>query len=183
MLIAQQKLKENIAEYVLYMFQIEDVVRAYDLDIDRLMGDFVAPQLNDEKLVQAYREWYEGIIREMKFQKIEKTGHLHDIKEILVELSYLHNVLMNMANDSKYKAIFEKALPYINEFKDRSNLKDRNEIELAFHGLYMKLLLRLQKKEISQATEEAFDAMRALLAYLADAFKKMKSGNMDFLQN
>lgn len=183
MLIAQQKLQENIAEYILYMFQIEDVVRAYDLDIDRLMSEFVDAQIPDPAYAGQYREWYAGIIRQMKMERIEKTGHLHSIKDILVELSYLHNVLMNMANDNKYKGLFEAALPFMNEFKDRSNLKDKNEIELAFHALYMKLLLRLQKKEISAATEEAFDAMRALLAYIAKAYKKMKSGDMDFLNN
>jgi hypothetical protein len=183
MLVAQQKLKENIAEYILYMFQIEDVVRAYDLDIERLMAEFINVQLPDPSYEAQYRKWYEGIIRQMKMERIEKTGHLHEIKDILVELSYLHNVLMNMANDTKYKSLFEAALPYMNEFKERSNLKDKNEIELAFHALYMKLLLRLQKKEISAATEEAFDAMRALLAYIAGSYKKMKSGDMDFLNN
>ena len=34
MIIAQQKLKENIAEYILYMYQIEDVVRAYHFDLE-----------------------------------------------------------------------------------------------------------------------------------------------------
>ena len=183
MLIAQQKLQENIAEYILYMFQIEDVVRAYDLDIDRLMSEFIEAQLPDPSYEAQYRKWYEGIIRQMKMERIEKVGHLHEIKDILVELSYLHNVLMNTANDSKYKNLFEAALPFMNEFKERSNLKDKNEIELAFHALYMKLLLRLQKKEISAATEEAFDAMRALLAYIARSYKKMKSGDMDFLNN
>ncbi len=183
MLIAQQKLQENIAEYILYMFQIEDVVRAYNLDIDRIMSEMVESQLPDPSYEAQYRRWYEGIIRQMKMERIEKTGHLHEIKDILVELSYLHNVLMNTANDSKYKSLFENALPFMNEFKERSNLKDKNEIELAFHALYMKLLLRLQKKEISAATEEAFDAMRALLAYIARSYKKMKSGDMDFLNN
>ena len=34
MIIASQKKKENIAEYLLYMWQIEDIIRAYGLDID-----------------------------------------------------------------------------------------------------------------------------------------------------
>ena len=33
MIIASQKKKENIAEYLLYMWQIEDIIRAYGLDI------------------------------------------------------------------------------------------------------------------------------------------------------
>ena len=47
MLIAQQKLKENIAEYILYMYQIEDVIRAYNFDLERIMDEYVRQQLPD----------------------------------------------------------------------------------------------------------------------------------------
>lgn len=182
MLIAQQKLRENIAEYVLYMFQIEDVVRACNLDIELLMDSYVIPQLPDPSLENDYRKWYSDIIRQMKLQRLEKTGHMHELREILVELSYLHTTMLNLTNNP-YKQIFEKALPLINEFKEKSNLKDKNEVEVCFTGLYMKLLLKLQKKEISEATEEAFEAMRSVLANLAKAYHKMKSGDLDFLKN
>ncbi len=183
MLIARQKLQENIAEYVLYMFQIEDLIRASQMDLDVIMNAYVIPQLPDPALEEDYRNWYGDLIRQMKLQRLEKTGHLHDLREILVELSYLHSTLINVANDMKYRDVFEKSLVYINEFKERSNLKDKNEIELCFHALYMKLLLRLQKKEISDSSEEAFDAMRLLLAYLAKYYHKMKQGDLDFLHN
>lgn len=183
MIVAHQKLQENIAEYVLYMFQIEDVIRAYDLDIERIMDEFVTPQLQDEKLVGEYKAWYSGLIRDMKLQRIEKTGHLHEIKEMLVELSYLHNVMMNMTTDQRYKQMYEIALPNIVEFRERSNLKDRNDLEVAFHALYMKLLMRLQRREISEATEKAFESMGTMLGYLAAAYRKMKNGDLDFLNN
>jgi len=36
MFITQQKKKENIAKYILYMWQIEDVIRAYNFDIESI---------------------------------------------------------------------------------------------------------------------------------------------------
>ena len=36
MLIAQQKRHENIAEYLLYMWQVEDLLRACELDDERI---------------------------------------------------------------------------------------------------------------------------------------------------
>ena len=36
MVIAQLKRQENIAEYLLYLWQVEDLLRACDLDIDRV---------------------------------------------------------------------------------------------------------------------------------------------------
>lgn len=183
MLIARQKFSENIAEYVLYMFQIEDLIRAAQLDLDTIMHAYVIPQLPDPSYEEEYRVWYADLIKQMKLQRLEKGGHLHDLREILVELSYLHNTMISIASDKKYREAFDHALTYINEFKERSNLKDKNEIEVCFHALYMKLLLRLQKKEISKESEEAFDAMRVLLAYLAKYYHKMKKGDLDFLQN
>jgi hypothetical protein len=47
----------------------------------------------------------------------------------------------------------------------------------------MKLLLRLQKKEISQETEASFDTMRVLLAYLSQAYHKMRSGDGQYWNN
>lgn len=183
MLIARQKLNENIAEYVLYMYQIEDLIRAYQFDLDAIIENYVRPQLPDNSFIEQYKEWYRDLIAQMRSQRIEKQGHLHDLRDILVEMSYLHNTLLNMANDQKYRSVFEAATPYIEEFKERSNLKDKNHIEIIFHALYMKLLLKIQKKEISAETEEAFDAMRVMIAYLARTYHQMKSGNLNFLNN
>lgn len=183
MLIAEQKKGQNIAEYIVYMYQIEDIIRAFQMDIEAIMSNFVIPQLPDRSFESQHRTWYEGLIKQMKAQKIEEKGHLVELNEIIVELSYLHTTLLNMTKDEKYVGIFDRALPLMEDFKSRSNLKDKNHVEIAFHAMYMKLLMKLQKKEISAETEEAFDAMRILLAYLGRAYHKMKSGDLDFLQN
>jgi hypothetical protein len=183
MLVAQQKLKENIAEYILYMYQIEDVIRAYHFDLDSILENYVKPQLPDNSFLSSYTKWYSDLINNMKSQKIEKTGHLHEINEVMIEISYLHTTLINIVKDEKYKVLFEASLPNIEDFKEKSNLKDKNPIEIAFHALYMKLLLRLQKKEISAESEEAFDTMRVVLAYIARAYNQMKNGSMDFVNN
>jgi hypothetical protein len=183
MLNAEKRKQENIAEYIIYMYQIEDLIRACNFDVELIMESVVRPQLPDDSFAGQYRKWYEQLVRDMKNQRIEKVGHLMDLREILLEISYLHNTLLNVTQDEKYRGVYERATPYIEEFKEKSNLKDKNQIEIAFHALYMKLLLRLQKKEISSETEEAFDAMRMMLAYLSRAYHKMKSGDLDFLKN
>lgn len=183
MIIAEQKKQQNIAEYIIYMYQIEDIIRAFDFDIDKIMEHYVRPQLPDASFDKQYRTWYEDLIRQMKAQRIAEKGHLSELREIIVELSYLHNTLLNMTKDAKYIGVIDRAIPAIDDFKTKSDLKDKNHIEIAFHGMYMKLLLKLQNKEISAETEEAFDAMRMMLAYLGRAYHKMKSGDLDFLQN
>jgi hypothetical protein len=183
MLIAQQKYRENIAEYILYMYQTEDLIRSFDFDLEAIIENYVRPQLPDASFLAQHKQWYGDLIAQMKMQRIEKQGHLHEIKDILVEISYLHNTLLNLSEDHKYKALYETANPYIEEFKERSNLKDKNQIEVVFHAMYMKLLLRLRKTEISAETEEALDSMRILLAYLAKSYHQMKNGELNFYNN
>lgn len=183
MLVAQQKSKENIAEYILYMYQIEDIVRAFKFDVEAILSNYVDPQLPDYSFRNQYQDWYTMIVQEMKSQRIQKTGHLSDTQEILIELSYLHNTLLTSAKNEKYIAVFDVASKFIDELQSKSDLKDKNQVEVAFHGMYMKLLLKLQKKEISAGTEEAFDAIRVMLAFLSNTYHKMKSGDMDFLKN
>lgn len=183
MFIAQSKLQENVAEYILYMYQIEDLIRSFQFDLDKIMHDFVLPQLPDRSFETQYRQWYGDLIQQMKSQKIEEKGHLYLIQEVMIELSYLHNTLLNLANDEKYKTIYDTALEHIEAFKEKSNLKDKNHIEIMFHALYMKFLLKLQKKEISSESEDAFDAMRVVIAYLTRAYHQMKRGELTFFNN
>ena len=183
MKIAKSKIEENIAEYILYMYQIEDTLRAFELNIDRIMNHVVKPLINDENDLILYRKWYTDLINKMKEQKIEQKGHFIELNELIVEISYLHNTLLTIANDQKYKNIVENSNPFVEEFKNKSNLADRNTIEVLLHAMYMKLLLKLSKKSISNESEEAFDAMRIQLAYLVAAYHKMKKGNLDFLNN
>jgi hypothetical protein len=183
MFIAQKKLQENIAEYILYMYQIEDVIRSFNFDLDTIIDSYVKPQLPDQSFVNQYTEWYQKLIIQMQSQKIEQKGHLFEIQEVIIELSYLHNTLLNMANDEKYKTLYDAALEHIESFRNKSNLKDKNHIEIMFHALYMKLLMKLQKKEISAETEESFDSMRITIAYLSRAYHQMKRGELTFFNN
>jgi len=180
---AARKKEENIVEYMLYMYQLEDVVRAFDMRLEELMEHYVLPQLPEQADTEANRTWYGALIVQMRREGISQSGHLSELKEILMELSYLHNTLINLGKEDQYRKAYNVACPFIEEFKEKTNLKDRNNIEIAIHALYMKLLMRLKKTPISSETEEAFEAMRVLLALLANAYRQMKQGDLNFMNN
>ena len=48
MIIAQQLRTENRAEYLLYMWQVEDIVRLYDADADRICREYLSRFKVDE---------------------------------------------------------------------------------------------------------------------------------------
>jgi hypothetical protein len=182
MLIARKKKEENIIEYLLYMFQIEDLIRAHEFDVDRLFIRIIEPQIDDEQLANEYREWYRKLIQDMQSQKKEKEGHIHDLHEVQMELYYLHNTLVNLVKDEKYIAFYTSAQPYLKEFRQKTTVQ-LNDVDMAVQALYMKLLLKLKGTEIHAETEKAFDAMRLMLAWLAKAYHRMKKGDLEFYKN
>jgi len=183
MLIALQKQKENIAEYLLYMFQIEEIIRTFQLDLDKIMTHFVETSIPNVSYLNQYREWYADLIKQMKVRGLEKEGHTETVNEVIMELVYLHTTLLTIVNDEKYKTLVEHASEYLNEFKGKANMTQRNDVEVLLHAMYMKLQFKIRKQEISAETEEAMDKLRIQLAYLAREYNRMKSGNWDFGQN
>ena len=71
MIIASQKKKENIAEYLLYMWQIEDIIRAYGLDIDQIQKHIINSYDLPEEQKKSMREWYESLIDMMHSEGVE----------------------------------------------------------------------------------------------------------------
>ncbi len=67
MTTASIKKRENIAEYLLYMWQIEDHIRAYRLDIDSIQTGIIDryTSLSDAERSEM-RGWYESLIDMMR---------------------------------------------------------------------------------------------------------------------
>ena len=62
MIIAQQKRKENIAEYLLYLWQVEDLLRACKLDIETVEKTVISRYDVDETTRHEIKEWYESLM-------------------------------------------------------------------------------------------------------------------------
>lgn len=182
MFIAQEKLQSNIAEYIIYMYQVEDLMRAYRFDIDKIREDIIRPQVKSEAFEKEAVEWYKNIIHEMESRNLEEKGHLYSVGEVMTELIYLHKTLVEVAENKKYIDLLKAAEENIKDFRKKSGLETNHDIEVCFQALYMKLLLRLKGESIGGESEEAFDSMRIVLAYLASGYHKMKAGDMSMFE-
>ncbi len=60
---AQKKRFENISEYIIHLYKTEDLIRAYEMDIDQINKYVVShlPLSTDEK--EETRKWYVNLIR------------------------------------------------------------------------------------------------------------------------
>lgn len=172
MIVASQKRKENIAEYLLYMWQIEDIIRANDLDIDAIRRNVIDRfvGLSEEKR-REMTEWYESLIDMMRREGVAEHGHLQLNKNIMLQLVDLHLALLRDPRFPQYTAAFYKTLPYIVELREKAGEARAGEIETCFNALYGMLLLRLGSKKISPDTAAAIARISSFIALLAHYFK------------
>lgn len=173
MFTASHKKQNNIAEYLLYMWQIEDIIRANNLDIDAIDRNIISQYrtLSDTQ-IKELREWYESLIHMMHSEGVRQSGHLQINSNILNDMADLHRRLLNDGRFTKYSETFYNALPFIVEIRAKAGVNKSGEIETCLNFLYGILLLRLQKKEISEGTNKAVDAISHLLAMLAAYYKE-----------
>ena len=179
MLIARIKKETNIAEYVIYMWQIEDIIRSYGLDHQKIEKEIVGKFDQPDKVKKEISNWYKDLILQMKEQNIEKAGHLKSLTEIVNGMNVLHNTLLTTIQDKKYQLYYDKAKPSIDELVKRSKGNFQNEIQASLNALYGLLLLRLKGEKISAGTNEAMDAISKMLAHLAYQYNQMKIGKLN----
>ena len=180
MIIAQKLKQQNIAEYLLYMWQVEDIIRANKLDIDQLETTYLSKfQLDGEAKAQM-REWYENLIEMMRGEGVAEKGHLQINRNIILLLTDLHTQLLHSTKHPFYSAAYYKALPFIVELRQRSQTTDKNELENCFDALYGLMLLRLKGQPVSEDTKKAMDSITQFLALLSDYYKKEREGELEF---
>lgn len=170
MLIASKKRKENVAEYLLYMWQIEDMIRANGLDIEKIKANVIDHYQLDPEQSRQMVEWYESLIDMMRREGVEKSGHLQLNRNMIIQLVDLHNALLKDPRFGEYTKEFYKTLPYIVELRSKAGESKAGEIETCFNALYGMLMLRLQQRKIGKETEEALKQISRFIAMLSHYF-------------
>lgn len=182
MTLAEQKKEENISEYIIYVWQMEDLVRAAGFK-DELIEHFVRDFAEDPIQQEEELNWFKDLMTQMKNQGIEKRGHISELGEVLNELAMLHHTLVNILKDSSYLMLYKEAKPYIGEYLQKAGGGLNNDVETCLTALYGLLVLRLKKAEISKETEEAMSTFSKLMARLSIEYRKMKRGEMNLRFN
>ncbi|MBP5772235.1 MAG: DUF4924 family protein [Bacteroidaceae bacterium] len=179
MKIAKELKDSNIAEYLLYMWQLEDTLRVYGCDPDRLREEYVTRFDYSEEEKSQEAQWLADLCQMMREEGKTQQGHLQINQGTLSLLTDLHLQLLQSTKHPFYSAAYYKALPYIVELRARSGHTESPELENCLEALYGVLLLRLQHKPVSKETQEAVAHISHLLALLSEAWKKEKAGELE----
>lgn len=199
MLIAKELRKKSIAEYLLYMWQIEDIIRAYQCSLTKIRREYIDKFDYTDVQKDEEEDWFGDLIRMMNQEGCRESGHLQINKVVMQSLNELHAQLLASSKFPFYSAEYYRVLPFIVELrgktkqvadrmarKNEPNLKEiaanlgHSEIETCFDLLYGVMVLRLQKKEISHETEVALKEITTLIGMLSDYYLKDKTEGLQF---
>ena len=180
MLTAQQKKKDNIAEYILYMWQVEDLIRAHQCDMG-LIREKLLPgyQLAGEQLSEV-DAWWDNLTAMLKLENKEPGGHLQMLVNTVNEVNALHLKLLKSPNFDPYHIQFQAILPLIKELESKTTPKPSNDIELMLSALYHSFVLKLKGQKITSDTDQALKAFAQFLAILSKKYKEDQAGKLDF---
>lgn len=180
MYVAQELRKKNIAEYLLYMWQIEDLIRAYGCDMCQISRSYLSQFNYDADKKEDEELWFTNLIRMMNQEGKREFGHLQINMVTLQQLIELNNELLHSPKYPFYSSEYYKVLPYIVELRRKGADKEESEIETCFNALYGVMMLRLQKKEISPDTEHAVKEITTYIGMLNDYYLKDKQEPLEF---
>ena len=141
--------RENIAEYILYLWQLEDYLRAFP-----------------EK-AQESTELME-ILDMMHQEGIVGGGHLQLAKNALSEMEDLHDELLD--TEAPYRAVILHIEPALNILKSKTDRPTMSDVEACLTLLYQVMMLRLQKQEISEETNVVVKDATQLLRFLSKTY-------------
>tara|TARA_B100001109_G_C18862875_1_gene475034 strand:- start:1262 stop:1825 length:564 start_codon:yes stop_codon:yes gene_type:complete len=181
MLIARVKKETNIVEYILYMYQIEDIIRSFKFDIKAIEHSIISQYDQPIEVKKEIKAWYSDLIQQMKEQGIDKNGHLAELNDIAQGLQVLHKSLLTAFQDKEYQKLYDEAKEPLADLqrKTQAELKG-NEIAVALNGLYGLLVLRLKRENVAAGTEDAMKVISNLMARLAFQYNEMKMGKLRF---
>lgn len=179
MLIARQKRKENIVEYILYMWQVEDLIRAHQFDMDRIRKNIVDKFDSENEEREEIARWYENLVQMMERENVKESGHLQINRNQVNDLYEFHLLVMKSGQLPQYDMLFRQAKPVIDEFSAKAGGAGENDVETSLNALYGVLLLKLKGEEVSPGTLASVKLFSQFLAHLAHYYKQYESGKLE----
>ena len=178
MLIAKQKRKENIAEYILYLYQIEDLIRAFQLDMNLIENQLIEKYDVDENTSIEITDWYSNLVIMMDKEGKLEHGHLQFLINLINDVDQVHLKIMETEVDKMYVNTFQSVAGLITELKQK-NKEAKNDVDLAVAAIYGFLLLKIQQKSISAETTDAIKRISNWLSYLSKLYKQFEEGDLE----
>lgn len=182
MLIALQKRKENIAEYILYLWQVEDLLRALQFSPEAIYSTLVAKTEGaDEQQKENIFNWYMQIVELLRKEGKETQGHLEHTLHLIADMHNLHLQLMKLPAGEHYRSTYAALAPELPRLRTIIDKSDISDTELCFRALYAALLYRI-KGGGEQAIADTLEVISPAIGELAALYGKVERGEIDLFE-
>ena len=173
MLLADKKKRENISEYIIYMYQTELLIRNFEFDIEKIKVH-VFGNIPDEKMDGSTKhenlKWYARIISDMQSEALQKEGHLSYVQNEVQKLSNLS--LSLLTKDEHYADIFNAARPAIRANILASDGLVTDPVQACLNGVFGLLLARMNGKKVDEETMTRIEHFGNILSFLSHIYKQ-----------
>ncbi|WP_339758142.1 DUF4924 family protein [Algoriphagus aquimarinus] len=168
--VAENKKSNNIAEYIIYMYQMEDLIRSYQGNADEIKTFVVEKYPVSAADKTQIADWYLALLDQMEAQDILEKGHLDELNSLVTDLAQIH--WNQLKTDPTYFEAYRKAKPFILDAVMQANGQDLgNEIQICLNGVYGLLLCRLLGRKVSDEQLKSADAYGDILSTLSYHYK------------
>lgn len=179
MFIAKSIREKSVVEYLLYMWQMEDLIRAYGCSLTRIRREYIDRFEYTDQQKDEEEDWFGDLIRMMNQEGKREKGHLAINEVLLQDLGDLHVRLLQSTRFPFYSAEYYRVLPFIVELRQKSD-KEIGEVETCLNALYGVMLLRMRQKPISPETAHAIKAITTFLGMLSDYYIKDRTEGLEW---
>ena len=178
--IAQSRRKENIAEYILYLWQLEDLLRALQFSPEAIYSQFVAPRNLPEEQQNIMLLWYMDIANLLREEEKESSGHLNHTLHLIADMHNLHLQLMQLPVGAHYRTTFARLEPHLPILRIALG-KNISDTELCFRALYATMLYRIKGGENS-AIADTIEYISPVIGELTALYHKVERGEIDLFK-
>ncbi len=180
MYIAQAKRKENIAEYILYLWQLEDLLRALHFSPEAIDAQLAQPASKDMESRNTLLVWYMGIVNLLKEEGKTQSGHLSHTLHLIADLQDLHDRLMQLPAGKRYRELFARLAPELPRLRVAIGKDDISDMELCFRALYAAMLYRMKgDSERENTVNDVIELISPAIAELARIYRGAERGEID----
>lgn len=182
MLIALQKRRENIAEYILYLWQVEDLLRALQFSPEAIYATLVAKtEGTDEQQKENIFNWYMQIVELLRKEGKAEKGHIDHTLHLIGDLHNLHLQLMRLPIGEHYRQTYAALAPELPRLRTLIDNDDISDTELCFRSLYAALLYRI-KGGGERAIADTIAVVSPVIGELAALYGKVERGELDLFE-
>ncbi|MCF8359729.1 MAG: DUF4924 family protein [Prolixibacteraceae bacterium] len=175
MIVAKEKRKKNISEYILYMWQVEDIIRAFKLDMDELQKHVISKYSSQQGEIA---DWYRNLVLMMQKEQKQRTGHLQFLVNLTDELNRFHTLLIERKADAEYLRLYNEIQPDIQLIREKSK-QDHHDVEVSLNTLYIILMMKLKNQDISEGTQQAVWKFGNFMGHLSKLFRAYEAGDLE----